>query len=75
MVSGGYYRLVHIGQDDLARHLGFVEGDEIRNINGHNLLLPQDYEDALVDLRDDTAFTVILVRSGTSRTLRYVVVP
>jgi hypothetical protein len=71
LVSGGYYELVHIGRDDLARHLGFVEHDVIRSINGYDLRLPQDYDNAMTDLRDDTSFTVVITRSGTTRTLRY----
>lgn len=75
MVSGGYYEFVHVGRDDLATHLGFVEHDAIHSINGHNLLLPDDYEDALTDLRDDTSFTVTFVRNGSTLTRIYQVVP
>lgn len=75
LLSGGYWEIVDIGQDDLVRHLGFTEHDSIRSVNGYDLQTAQDVEDAWLDLRDETLFTVVVLRSGTVLTRSYEIVP
>lgn len=73
MVSGGYYEFYNVGRDDLAVHLGFQEGDILKNVNGYDLVVPEDYLDALDALKSADEFEATVTRRGATVTLRYMV--
>jgi hypothetical protein len=73
LLSGGYWQVVGIEQDDLARHLGLAEGDRIRAINGIDLRLPEDYLTALTQLQNATTFVLSVTRGTRTVSLNYVV--
>jgi hypothetical protein len=71
MVSGGYYEFYNIAPGDLADVLGFKNGDILLEVNRHDLVIPEDYQSALVELWDETEFTAEVSRGGQPVVLLY----
>jgi hypothetical protein len=69
--SGGFFELIHVAPDDLATHLGLIEHDTLKSINGYTLRLPSDYEAAYAALATGTLYTLIVERAGRPITLKY----
>ncbi len=61
---GGYFALSQVGRDDLASHLGFVDDDVIKSVNGIDLKDRNDYAAAIVQLRYTEHLTVVVERPG-----------
>lgn len=72
--TGGYFEFERIGHDDLATHLGFQNGDVPQSVNGYPLRTWANYAAAIVDLRTQTSFSIVVERRGSYVTLYYRVV-
>jgi type II secretory pathway component PulC len=62
-----FYEFYDIAPGDLADVLGFQNGDILEKVNGHSLVIPADYQAALIDLYNDTSFTARVDRNGPRR--------
>jgi hypothetical protein len=72
-ISGGYWEFQDIEEGSLAYHLGFEDGDEIREINEYALKSMQDVLAARAALDSETELVVEFVRGSTTHTHTYVI--
>ena len=64
--SGDYYKVVSVGRDDLAYHLGLRENDVIKSANSIELKTLDDYANAIVQLRDVSLLTLVVERGSST---------
>lgn len=68
-LEGGHFRLDSVGRDDLAYHLGFMEGDIIRSANGIDLSSAADYMLAIGALAAKPKLSIVVTRAGAAKTI------
>lgn len=71
MVSGGFYEFYDVDQGDLAAHLGFQNGDIVKEVNSEEIFTSEDFFRIMVDLAEERSFTVKIERSSSTVTLNY----
>lgn len=67
-------RLFGIRRGSLFGHLGFINGDSLRTVNGFDITTPQSALEAYAQARNAERLTVQLTRRGQEMTLEYRIV-
>lgn len=71
---GDRFEFVTIAEGDLASALGFMDGDALVEVNGHPLSTFGEIASAYDDLREQSSFTVTIVRDEATVVLSFLVV-
>ena len=65
------FRVSQIKEDSLFRTMGFQNGDVIRSINGQDILSAEDMMKAYNSLKDNSSFSITILRNNQPRTLNF----
>jgi general secretion pathway protein C len=63
------FRVSQIKEDSLFKSMGFQNGDVIRSINGQDILSAEDMMKAYNSLRDNSSFSITILRNNQPKTL------
>ncbi len=65
------FRVSQIREDSLFRTMGFQNGDVLRSINGLDILSAEDMMKAYNTLKDNTSFSITILRNNQPKTLNF----
>jgi general secretion pathway protein C len=63
------FRVSQIKEDSLFKSMGFQNGDVIRSINGQDILSAEDMMKAYNSLKDNSSFSITILRNNQPKTL------